>query len=42
MEGTGDVTYRGDSMEGTMDMVITGAGMRIKNKISGRRIGACP
>lgn len=41
MEGTGKITYRGDSMEGTMDMVIKGAGMRIKNKISGRRIGDC-
>jgi len=41
MDGTGTVTYRGDSMEGTMDMVIKGAGMRIKNKISGRRIGDC-
>jgi uncharacterized protein DUF3617 len=41
MDGTGTVSYRGDSMEGTMDMVIKGAGMRIKNKIRGRRIGDC-
>ena len=41
MAGTEEVTYRGDSMEGTMDMVITGAGVRIKNKISGRRVGDC-
>ena len=41
MEGTGKVTYRGDSMEGTMDMVIKGAGMHIKSKISGQRIGDC-
>lgn len=41
MEGTGEVTYGGDSMEGTMDMVIKGADMQIKNKISGRRIGDC-
>jgi len=41
MEGTGKATYNGDTMEGTMDMVIAGAGMRVKNKISGRRIGDC-
>ncbi len=41
MEGTGKIIYSGDSMEGTMDMVIQGAGMQVKNKISGRRIGDC-
>ena len=41
MEGTGEVTYRGDSMEGAMNMVIKGAEMQIKNIISGRRIGNC-
>jgi len=42
MEGTGSVTYSGDTMTGTMDMVITGAGnMKIKNIMSGRRIGKC-
>ena len=41
MEGSGTVTYRGDAMEGTMEMVIKGTGMRIKNKIRGRRIGDC-
>ena len=41
MEGTGQVTYSGDRMSGKMDMVITGAGMQIKNKIKGRRIGPC-
>ena len=41
MEGTGEVTYKGDTMEGTMDMVIQGAGMQVKNKISGKRIGDC-
>lgn len=42
MEGTGSVTYTGDSMNGTMDMVITGAGnMKVKNIMSGRRIGEC-
>ena len=41
MEGTGEITYHGDTMEGTMDLVITGAGMKIKNTISGKRIGPC-
>ena len=41
MEGTGKVTYSGNTMEGTMDMVISGAGMHVKNKISGKRIGDC-
>ncbi|HDP24790.1 MAG TPA: DUF3617 family protein [Deltaproteobacteria bacterium] len=41
MEGTGSVTYRGDTMEGTMDMIISGANMQVTNKISGKRIGNC-
>jgi len=41
MEGTGEITYQGDSMQGTMDMEITGAGMHIKNTLKGRRIGDC-
>lgn len=41
MEGTGEITYNGDSMEGFMDMVIKGANMKIKNKIKGHRIGEC-
>ena len=41
MEGTGRITYSGDTMEGTMDMVIKGAGMKVKNKIIGKRIGKC-
>jgi len=41
MEGSGEVTYSGDTMSGTMDMIIKGAGMHIKNKISGHRIGDC-
>ena len=41
MEGTGTVTYKGDTMTGTMNMVIKGAGMQIKNTMSGKRIGAC-
>jgi len=41
MDGTGTITYSGDTMEGVMDMVIKSAGMTVKNKISGRRIGPC-
>ena len=41
MEGTGRITYSGDHLEGVMEMVITGAGMQVKNKIHGRRIGDC-
>ncbi|MFP4445068.1 MAG: DUF3617 domain-containing protein [Desulfosudaceae bacterium] len=41
MEGTGSVTYRGETMSGTMDLVIQGADMRVKNTIRGRRIGDC-
>ncbi|MDX2495927.1 MAG: DUF3617 family protein, partial [Desulfuromusa sp.] len=42
MEGTGKTTYRGDTLDGTMDMVIQGANMQIKNTIKGRRVGDCP
>ena len=41
MEGTGKITYSGDTMEGTMDLVIAGAGMHVKNTIRGKRIGEC-
>ena len=41
MKGTGQITYQGNSMHGTMDMEITGAGMHVKNIIKGRRIGPC-
>ncbi len=41
MEGTGRITYSGDHLEGVIDMVITGAGMQVKNKIRGHRIGDC-
>ena len=41
MEGSGTVTYKGETMAGTMNMIIKGAGMQIKNTISGKRIGAC-
>jgi len=41
MEGTGKTTYSGETMEGEMRMVIQGAGVEVKNKISGKRIGEC-
>lgn len=39
MNGNGSVTYSGNTMTGTLNM--TSEGVLIKNKISGRRIGAC-
>jgi len=42
MEGTGSVTYNGNSMNGVMNMTITGGGnMQIKNTMIGRRLGEC-
>jgi hypothetical protein len=41
MEGTGTVTYTGDTLEGTMDLVIAGTEMHVKNTIKGRRLGDC-
>lgn len=42
MEGTGKITYKGDSMHGTMHMTTTGGGnMQINNTLTGRRIGEC-
>jgi hypothetical protein len=41
MNGTGSVTYSGDTMNGKMYMTITGSNMKIVNHISGRRIGPC-
>ena len=41
MEGTGSVTYKGDTMTGKINMVMKGAGMEIKNTISGKRVGNC-
>lgn len=41
MEGTGTITYNGDTMEGTMEMVMPAAGMTVKNTIAGKRIGDC-
>jgi hypothetical protein len=41
MEGTGHVTYTGDTMQGIMEMTMSGSPMQVKNEISGRRIGDC-
>lgn len=41
MVGTGKINYQGDSLYGTMDMNITGAGIQVKNFITGHRIGDC-
>ena len=41
MEGSGTVTYNGDTMEGTMEMVMSMANMRIKNTLQGKLIGEC-
>ncbi len=41
MNGTGEVTYTGDTMEGKMEMEIQGMDMKVKNSLSGRRIGPC-
>ena len=41
MDGSGEVTYHGDTMNGTMAMAISGTNMQITNTITGRRIGNC-
>ncbi|MFO7686413.1 MAG: DUF3617 family protein [Desulfobacterales bacterium] len=41
MSGTGQVTYEGDRMHGTMQMTIAGYGTQVKNTLSGRRVGDC-
>jgi hypothetical protein len=41
MEGSGEVTYHGDTMEGSMVMAISGTNMQITNTITGRRVGNC-
>ncbi len=41
MDGTGEVTYTGDTMEGKMEMKIRGMDMKVKNTLSGKRIGPC-
>jgi len=41
MEGSGEVTYHGNTMNGSMVMAISGTNMQITNTITGRRIGNC-
>ncbi len=41
MDGTGEITYDGDTMEGKMEMTIKGMDMKVKNTLSGKRIGTC-
>ncbi len=41
MEGTGQITYRGDTMEGTMYMAIAGSNVQVTNYLTGRRVGNC-
>ncbi len=41
MEGTGRITYMGDSFEGTMKMKMGGSGAEMTTHMSGRRIGDC-
>ncbi len=41
MTGTGEITYEGDHMQGSMEMTIPGYGSQIKNTLSGHRIGPC-
>lgn len=41
MDGTGEVTYNGDTMEGKMEMTIKGMDTKVKNTLSGKRIGPC-
>jgi len=41
MEGTGTITYDGDSMEGMMEMVMPSMNMEMKNTLEGTRVGEC-
>lgn len=41
MEGTGTTIYNGDTMEGTMEMVMPQMNMQIKNTLTGKRVGEC-
>lgn len=41
MEGTGQVTYQGETMQGFMEMTIMDYNMKVKNILYGRRIGDC-
>lgn len=41
MDGTGEVTYNGDTMKGKMEMTIQGMNMKVTNILAGKRIGPC-
>ena len=41
MNGTGTVTYRGDSFEGKINMSVAPSGMSMTIHTNGRRIGDC-
>ena len=41
MNGTGRITYMGDSFEGTMNMTMPGSGAGVTTHMTGRRIGEC-
>ncbi|MBN1495327.1 MAG: DUF3617 family protein [Spirochaetes bacterium] len=41
MSGSGEVTYEGDSMRGSMVFTMKAYGTTMKNTIAGRRIGDC-
>lgn len=41
MEGTGKITYSGDTMNGTMESYVPSNNMRVKSTMTGRRLGAC-
>ena len=41
MEGTGQITYRGDTMDGTMYMAIAGSNVQVTNYLTGHRVGNC-
>lgn len=41
MSGTGTVTYSGNHMDGSMDMVIHSGNVKVRNTLSGDRVGNC-
>lgn len=41
VDGAGEITYNGDTMEGKMVMTMKAMNMTIKNTLSGNRIGPC-
>jgi hypothetical protein len=39
--GAGEITYSGDSFEGTMSISMPQANMEMTSHLSGKRIGSC-